>query len=87
MKAFFFFSPFAGGEKRFLVSFAGGEVQLPVSRITRGFNRDKLCTYNKLWITDVIGSRLFWFIKHLDLKQRKVGPPMACRHLRFLGHP
>lgn len=60
---FFFFSPFGGGEKRFPVSFAGGEVQLPVSRITRGFNRDKpsalLCTWTKLWITAVIGHGLF----------------------------
>ena len=37
---------------RFLVSLAGGEAQLPVWRITRGFNRDKLsalfCAYDKL---------------------------------------
>lgn len=72
-----FFSSFGGGEKGFPVSFAGGEIQLPVSRITRRFNRDKLsaplCTYDKLWITDVTGNRLFWFIKCLDPKQKKMG--------------
>lgn len=89
-KIFFFFSQlFGSGENRFPVSFAGGEVQLPVSRITRGFNRDTLsallCAYNELWIADVIGNRLFWIIKHLDLEQRRVRPPMASRCAWFSG--
>lgn len=71
-----FFSSFGGGGKGFPVSFASGEIQLPVSRITRRFNGDKLsaplCTYDKPWITDMTGNRLFWFSKCLDLKQ-KVG--------------
>lgn len=69
LKIFFFPSPFGSGEKRFLVSFAGGEVQLPGLRITRRFNRDKLsallCTYNKRWVTDVIGNRLLWFTEQV----------------------
>lgn len=60
---------------KFPVSLAGGEVQLPASRITR-FNRDRLpaliCSDNKRQATVFIGNRKFCFMKHLDLKQGKM---------------
>lgn len=82
-----FSSSFGGGEKGLPVSFAGGEIQFPVSRITRRFDRDKLsvllCTYYKLWITDVIGNDCFglpsvWIWSRESLR--------AYRYTWFVGH-